>query len=224
MISTCTQDSECRLPVPSSTVIVSGFYIGTERNWHSNELYGFRAKMSASVEAFLLTIVKNKHRSSMPDSLLISTYGGLFFFLSAALSGLILEKRSGDNSNRWRYGSSGSWIWVMRHCKCSVSTIGHVPSPADRRRDFRDRGYHIRDRASDFIRLAGGVTPRQRCTLSHHGLRGAIFGISRTVSVTKLTRRLISIASSYCNTIRGRRDGDEHLLRYCHSTHHVYYI
>lgn len=147
------------------------------------------AKMSAGVEAFLLTIVKNKHRSSStPDALLISTYGGLFFFLSAVLSGLILEKRLGDNSTRWRYGSPRSWVWVMRHSECSIFIIDRAcPSPADHRRDFLDRGYYIGDRAGDFIRFAGGVNPRQRRTLSHYGVQRAILGLPRTVSVTKLT-------------------------------------
>ena len=104
-------------------------------NSHNNitipTILGFCAKVSAGLESLLLSSVKNHfnlHRSNPTHALLLSTYGALFFFLSASFSWFILTKKFGvfpvwaswkSDSIRWRHGSKLSWIWVIRHCEFS---------------------------------------------------------------------------------------------------------
>jgi hypothetical protein len=105
----------------------------------SHEFYGYRAKVSACVEALLLSIVKNKfnfHRCNTTHGLLMSTYSAFFFFLSATLSRLVLTKKSGEflvwapwnkDTVRWGHGSKCSRIWLTVHRECTVFIIRASP-------------------------------------------------------------------------------------------------
>ena len=109
------------------------------RHEHPHEPYGYLVKVSAWVELLLLAIFKNKsnfHGSITTHALLMSTYSALCFSLSATLSGLILTNKFGQftvwaslekDPIQWGHGSKCSWIWMMRHCECSVSIIWSRP-------------------------------------------------------------------------------------------------
>jgi hypothetical protein len=154
--------------------------------------------VSACVEALLLSIVKydsNIHKCNTTHALLMSTYSALFFFLSATLSGLILTNWEFSVLTLWKQdpiqcgrGSNCSWIWVMRHCECSVFSIRASPPYSQNcRSGLSDRGYHIRDRADPFLRLAGGVDLDQDHIVNHHGVRRAFLGTPHSAPVTRLT-------------------------------------
>lgn len=91
-------------------------------------------KALAGVEVYLLSIVKsnsNLHGSNTKLAFLMSTYSALFFFLSAALSGLILTNMFEEFPARaiqWGSGSKRSCVWAMRHYMISliVGTISLI--------------------------------------------------------------------------------------------------
>jgi hypothetical protein len=99
--------------------------------------------MLAGVEVHLLASVKNNttfNRCNTTHALLMSTYSALFFFLSAALGGLILTNKFGEFLAResWKRDAiqcgdgskrSSQCVWVMRHCECAVHYMAGLPSP-----------------------------------------------------------------------------------------------
>jgi len=102
-------------------------------SWNDNWLPTV-AKMLAGVEVHLLASVKNNttfNRCNTTHALLMSTYSALFFFLSAALGGLILTNKFGEFLAResWKRDAiqcgdgskrSSQCVWVMRHCLISL--------------------------------------------------------------------------------------------------------
>ncbi|KAH8979326.1 hypothetical protein EDB83DRAFT_2327165 [Lactarius deliciosus] len=90
------------------------------------------ANVVAGVEVHLLSIIKNDsnlYGRNTGNALLMSTYSALFFFLSAAVSGLILTNKFGvflvrgsrkSDPIQSGYESKCSWIWMIRHCLVSL--------------------------------------------------------------------------------------------------------
>jgi hypothetical protein len=111
----------------------------------------------------LLSVVKsnsNSQGSNTKHALLMTTYSALFFFLSAAFSGLVLTNVFGEVAARAIQRGSGSkrsWVWATRHCEFRAHNTGLSSSPPDRRYDLPDRGHLIRNLAAALVRLAGRV-------------------------------------------------------------------
>ncbi|KAH9037758.1 hypothetical protein EDB84DRAFT_1437343 [Lactarius hengduanensis] len=86
--------------------------------WNDNCLPNAMTVVLAGVEVHLLSIIKNKYNTG--NALLMSTYSALFFFLSAAVSGLVLTNKFGEfrvlaSREGDSFQSKRSWVWVMRH-------------------------------------------------------------------------------------------------------------
>lgn len=169
---------------------------------HTNELYWYREKVSACIEALLLSIFKNEfnfHRSNTTAGLLMSTYSALLFFLSATLSGLIIANKFGEShvwvswnkDIRWSHGLKSSRIWLTLHCKCSGFTI-HTSSHPHYRFGLPDCRNHIRDHTGSLVRLAAGFSLGQGHTFDHHGVWRVSLGVPHTSSITRLTGWLVS--------------------------------
>ncbi|KAI9435124.1 hypothetical protein H4582DRAFT_1973039 [Lactarius indigo] len=91
------------------------------------------AKVLAGAEVPLACLsVKNHSKFQRHDTgtaLLVCTYSALFFFLTAALSGLIRTHKFGEfpvreswksDTTQWGHTSKRSWVWMMRHCLISL--------------------------------------------------------------------------------------------------------
>ncbi|KAN0135053.1 hypothetical protein V8E53_006944 [Lactarius tabidus] len=134
------------------------------------------AKVLAGVEVYLLSVVKsnsNSQGSNTKHALLMTTYSALFFFLSAAFSGLVLTNVFGEVAARAIQRGSGSkrsWVWATRHYMISliVGTLSVISQ----------------------LLLYGWLEESifvKRRTLHRHGVRRAIPGPPRTTSVTRQT-------------------------------------